>query len=1039
VLGVAVLAVGMLVLPTVSTAAAPALSPIQQASRTALASHQRVTVPSMTTATSTTVADPDGSFTTTSSAQPVRLYRNGSWVSLDDTLHRTTDGHYQPVASTSSVLVSGGGHGPLVTLTDNTGDRLSFSMPFALPAPTVSGATATFHGVLPGVDLALTTNKDGGFDDVLIVHDATAAADPALRTLHLATSGNGLTLRTDPSGALTADRPDGTPAFTAPASTMWDSTAIATTHRSTVDGPGAGAHTANIGVRVDGGGLDLTPDLSFLTAPDTEFPVYLDPVVNPASSGTENYDELQQNCQSYNNWDKPQTDGEGIGYQNSGQACDGLYRSYYEINTTNLNSSMVVSSATLLMDETYGSDLGCSDTWPVTLDWTDGISSGVTWNSKPGVIQNLGTQNVKTAWCAPQAVNFDVTGAMRTTAQNNDKDWTFGLVGDESLLGESSCSPSSSYNCGFMRFNTNPSVTTVFDIAPNVPSSTTTTPAAHLNGAVDNGCASGGYGWIGATTTVDSGASSNVRLDANLVSNIVGENVRAEYTVWDNSAPNSPAGANVVANPVTGYQATNTTANPYIGTVLKDGHQYGWRVSAYDGILHSGQAADCHFDVDTTAPTLPSVGSTQFPPSGSPAPTPVVYAGQPGTFSFTSTDPAPQATCAGSCLAASGVARFDYSLNSPLPCNSTTSPNTCGSVAADSQTVANGVVLTGATTAVNPALWGTNILYVEAVDGAGNISSARQYEFYAPWNPASKVTAGDVNGDGVPDLLGTNSAGQLLLYPGDADPSNGTVTASIPADSPDGLGWNTFGITHRGSLSGENVDDVFAHKGANLYLYLNDSSTTSMQYTNPTNDAAPLIKPSCAATADNANNCTGYDAADWSQVSSLLAVGDVYAGVPGDHGLPDLLTVENGQLWLYQSVYGNALTNPVSLGTGWANMTLIAPGTVGGVPTLWARDTSTGDLYSYSLAPDANGLPKAIGAPATGTLIGAAGQFKTSTYSVLASPGNLTASGYSGLYGETPTGELYYYQGQATTGAAAPLASTPILVGSLGGSTTQLN
>jgi hypothetical protein len=781
---------------------------------------------------------------------------------------------------------------------------------------------------------------------------------------------------------------------------------------------GSSGKTAPLHMRAAGGDLVLTPDQRLLATASASHPVYIDPVVNPASSGTGGYTEAQQgtdsdgsNCADNKLWDDPQTNGEGTGYQNSpGSYCQGAYVSYYQLNTTNLNSSMVVSSATLLTAETYGSDLGCSDTWPVTLKWTDSISSSTDGAAEPGVISTLGTEYPKTAWCGDQDVNFDVTSSMQYTTEHGATQWTFGLYGDEADLPQTACSPSSEYNCGFMRFATNPSVTTVFDIAPDTPTNTTTTPSPRDDdGAVDQGCnSSGSYGWIGRTD-LGAGNGSDVMLNATVTSNIVGENVRAQWTVYDNSADNDPVGSNVVANPDSAYVVSGTTVHVPVGIALKDGNQYGYRVYAYDGTLLSGSAsADCHFNVDLTPPTVPVVTSTSFPPSGSGGTS--LYSGQTGTFSFASTDPVPTG-CAGTCMA-SGVAKFEYSFNNPIP--------TSG---ADSATP-------GETVSFTPDEWGTNILYVDAVDNAGNTSQVAQYDFYVPWDKTTSVVPGSIDGLNVPDLLATNTAGDLLLYPGDTDPAIKPVTAGIPLYSPDGKGWNTFQITHRGSMSEQNVDDLFAHKGANLFLYYNDGGTAP-QFENPS-AIDPITKPSCSATADNADNCATYSGTDWSAVKQILAPGDVYAGASGDNGLPSLLTVENDQLWLYRGGFGGALLSPVLIGTsGWSDMTLIAPSTVNKVLTLWARDTANGDLYSYPLTLDSNDLPVSLG-PATGT--GSAGTligtgFTTAEYPTLASPGNLTGSGYPGLYAEDTAGNLWYYAGQSST--TAPLSGTRQLVGTV--------
>ena len=203
----------------------------------------------------------------------------------------------------------------------------------------------------------------------------------------------------------------------------------------------------------------------------------------------------------------------------------------------------------------------------------------------------------------------------------------------------------------------------------------------------------------------------------------------------------------------------------------------------------------------------------------------------------------------------------------------------------------------------------------------------------------------------------------------------------------------------------------------------------------------PIAKPSCAATASDAGNCTGYDATDWSDVTAMLAPGDVYGS-----GLPDLLTVENDQLWLYKGGFGDSLSTPVLLGSsGWSGMTLIAPGQVGGTLTLWARDNATGTIYSYPLTLDSGGVPElgtaSVGVPVTatsGTLVGGI-TLTAAAYPVVASVGALTSGTCSaagtacpGLYAEDTSGSLWYYQGEPATGGASPVqAGSPVLVGTI--------
>jgi hypothetical protein len=1006
------------------------LAPLRLARRQAESTGRAVPVAADTTQTSVTVAKPDGKFVMTTSVLPERVRQGGTWVPVSAALRRIAGG-YRPAATPSGLVLSAGGEGPLAVMTGESGGRLAFSVPFSLPAPSISRDTATYRNVLRGVNLEITASDQGGFNEVLVIRDAAAAANPALRRLRLVTTTRGLTVRTDGHGNLTATAPDGKVEFSGPAPRMWDSAVRGTARRaaaargpvSITTEPGPGAHQAAVGMRAVAGALVLVPDQRMLSSRSTRFPIIIDPSVNPTSSSTSGYVETQQGCPTYKNYNDSGVTTEGAGYMDYyNDACQGLYRSFYQFNTSNLNSSMHISSATLLTGETFGADETCSHTWPVTLDWTGAISSATDWNTQPAALSQIQTEWPLTAWCGRQDVNFDVLSSMQTTAQNNYTTWTFGLYGDEEPRGYAACAPSSEYNCGFMRFADNPTITTVFDIAPSVPTGTTTTPAAQDNGTTTPGCNGGPVGWIGAGGLgADSGSAPT--LNAKLTSNIVGENVSAQYTLWDNSATSGAADTDVVATPASASVASGTTVDTPVGVPLSNGHQYAWTVNAYDGILPSPDSPVCAFDVDLTAPTVPAVTSKAFQPAGSAGSSPPTV-GSTGTFSFASTDPVPSG-CASACLA-SGVAYYEYSFNTSLAASG------------------NATATPGQAVSFTPGRWGTNILYVAAVDNAGNVSQTTQYDFYVAWNPAATVAPGDVDGDGVPDLLATDTEGNLLLYPGGSDPAVSPATAGSEASSPDGSGWNTFQITHRGSMSGGSVDDLFAHKGANLYLYLNnqDDPGAAPQF-GDTSDIDLISKPSCAATASNASNCTGYDATDWSDASQILAPGSLYS-----NGLPDLLTVENDQLWLYKGEFGDSVGAPVLLGSsGWSGMTLIAPGRVGGQLTLWTRDNSTGAIYSYPLTLDSNGVPElgtaAVGAPVTatsGTVLSGV-TLTAAAYPVVASSGALTGgtcaapdpTACPGVYAEDASGNLWYYQGESTSGGASPLqgSSSAVLVGSV--------
>jgi len=143
------------------SAASQPKSPEVAASAAAVASGDRVEVTAQRTETSQVFANPDGTFTQETNAAPVRARRaDGSWAAIDTTLEASGDGSIRAKSTATDMTFSGGGQKNLVTLTQG-GKSLSLAWPSVLPKPAVSGSSATYPDVLPGVDLKVTALGTG--------------------------------------------------------------------------------------------------------------------------------------------------------------------------------------------------------------------------------------------------------------------------------------------------------------------------------------------------------------------------------------------------------------------------------------------------------------------------------------------------------------------------------------------------------------------------------------------------------------------------------------------------------------------------------------------------------------------------------------------------------------------------------------------------------------------------------------------------------------------------------------------------------------
>lgn len=864
-------------------AAPPPTTPDQKASAQARTTGKAVPVVEDTTPYTDTVANPDGSFTFTANRQPQRARKGNSWVTPDATLHRNPDGSLAPAASVAALTLSGGGTQPLATFDDHAGHVLSVSMPMRLPSPVLSGPAATYRDVLPGVDLAVTATVDGGMSEVLVVHDAAAAANPALASLTMATHTTGLTLTTDPTtGAITATDPStGKPVFAAPPPLMWDSStptdaeakALEQRRRhdpldavpltSTVQNPGAGAQVTRVPTHGSADQITLAPPATALTGASVRYPVFIDPSWSVASNPDAYTQSFHQTTTAYNPTDNLRT-GYDDWTTNCGSPCyqNGITRSYLVYSLKPMVGKYI-HDAHLQLTEVGSSDSSTSNYYTVQVSDTSPWDSSLDWANQPGF--GAVTDQANIPGVAPGTSSqwqISVTDMIRYAFNSG---WT-GIymvmhMGDEQN------------DMKYKHWGLNPQLVVTYWSTPDQPKIT-----GEANGGKTYPCDTTSPGtWIPAAT--------NNRINMNYTVSSVDTNTSMAANTWVST--NGGSYTEYVIN------FTYTSGNYPISQPLTvvDGASYAWYAQTNNPYVSSPVSATCYFRYDATSPTAPSTfTSTDYPANG---PTTVTSGGS-GTISW-----------AGATDTGSGVAGYNYNVNG----TSISSGGSPGSTTATSLSIP-----------LSSLHWGTNTLWLQSKDNAGNLSTPVAYNFYvqqSAFGAYTPGTAGDIDGDNNADLVTVDAAGNIRMFShpdavsvnpsGDttADPLQYGGKVLIPSNQDSVYPSGTFAgafIGHAGSFTGKNADDLIIIQNGNLAVAQNSygNGTTWAQ-------SGAIPKPLCAA-------CTNYDSADWSSVIQMTAVPN------GPGARPDLLTVEfwSGvtQVWLY---------TPTSTGIGFNdNPTLIA-------------------------------------------------------------------------------------------------------------------
>lgn len=710
-----------------------------------MATRKPVVVSSETNTGTLVTANPDGSFTLTETSEPVRVKQHGTWVPINPDLVRGAHGTWDTVATTSGVMFSGGGTAPMATLLSG-GDSLSFTFPRTLPKPSVSGPVATYRNVLPGVNLQLTANASG-FSELLIVRDKAAAANPALRTLHLGTSARGVTVAGTPDGGAQATTASGARVFHTDTASMWDSSpsepANTSTAKNTVGiaqntmgtaSTGMG-HMAKVGIRVSRGSETLVPDGSLLSSAKTVFPVYIDPAWSGNPSQLDWARISSNGWNIYNSTSTASSDHPRSGYDDWSGGADEVARTFYQMDTSGIASTHVASASLYITDNwsAYSSptNMNLYDTGePTGNGWN---STDLNWSNQPGAVtlQDGSETSYETSGgtVSPGTIQFNILNGATASAGNGG--------GRLTLVLKSGSETDRNYWKQYASGG-GATISVTYYVTPDLVGGTghpTLTPPV-VSGA-DPGFITSQTPTLKISCEANSAVANNV------------EQVENFYQVYHYSG---------------GTETTQVGSDLTSGTFSTNGDQvttgtlaegtYAWRARCKNrGPGPNSDAADSLgtnqywdsnswsawqvFTVDTSKPPTPTVSSPQFPAG--------MMGGaydDPGTFTFNND----HSDTIG------GVKGYMYSLDGDLSGTAFSGipPQLSGTAIASGKTYwapastdPNGY----ATVSFAPGTSGPHRLFVLAVDQAGNVSATENtYEFWAGFTTPTILNADQLYG-----------------------------------------------------------------------------------------------------------------------------------------------------------------------------------------------------------------------------------------------------------------------------------------------------
>ncbi|MFJ9817459.1 DNRLRE domain-containing protein [Streptomyces sp. NPDC101151] len=972
---------------------------------------------------------------------------------------------------------------PLVTL--HVGDHdIQLTWPGPVPSPIIDGNRALYPDIFSGGDLVLTADDDG-FAQLVVLKNRQAASDPHVQQLAYGLHSADLTFQLDPvTGIVGANNAYGDEVAMSPTPLMWDSSgtpaitdgtvgastqptepetpdatdsisptpsdspspadedpvesdeqsdtdvetlpsasdgpepsvpesplpsappeptpdpsqtgSAATLTLRQLDGPSPDSRGSLVDADLAAGKWTLTPDQEFLTDPATTYPVFIDPSVKK---------HIQHWTTAYNRFPKATFyDGKGFNKGGTHEARVGFEsdtwgtsRSFFNITFDKDLKGTKITRAKLSMLETYS--WSCSAR-SMSVHLTGEVDSHTNWSNAPKLHDGnkLATKSFAHGWkassCHDDYEAFDVRRGVQQAADDGDDTITFGLrARDEN----------SQY--AWKKFQADGDYAPVLEIVYNrkptiVPGSldlgpdarcTTTKPYVRMGS--------------GNLTFTVKATDKDKNLDY------------IDFDLWPTGKWTTTGDLLRSAGKKTVGGDTDTalrTATFSTGG-LTNGTVYSWRAQAWDDDGSSSSYAPattpCRFVLDTAAPRPPKVSSTDFPDADGKdngfgndtedASWSTKKFGTPGSFTFRALN--------------TDAARYEYGFNSPnYPFTVTRKAGTDPSVSAT-------------ITDAKPPAAGPNVLYVRTVDSAGNPSEPTKYFFYVtPRDQADK--AGDFTGDGMPDLFAVTEAGNLALYPSEADKTDltkptGDLDYSMPgayranprkdpngddlppfAGPPSGHFKNAL-ITHNGDIyGGDGLQDLVARVDGRLWVYPGDGYGAVN-----IDQRREILLPAAAPNP-----------ADFTQI---ISAGDA----TGDGRTDFFATVKNGaddELWALTGYHGATIDQAIRLaGSGWKDRDLVTAQDISGDGTtdLLFRSDVSGRLLLRKGIPadsggaDLNSLALAANSSGGADLEYAASGWASSSFPLLIGTPSANADTVPDIWAIRADGSVRFYAGGKST------------------------